>query len=93
LDWLSEHFKLKKNALMARQTFSGYSIGWCETINSFISRLQKLVDSVTTRGKRDNQVKDRAISFLNDKNLNCKSKLYREETLTLSKLLEIVSQY
>ena len=36
-------------------------------------------------------MRDRAISFLKDKNL--KSKLYREETLTLSKLMEIVSQY
>jgi len=36
-------------------------------------------------------VRDRAISYLNNKNL--KSKLYREETLTLSKLMEIVSQY
>lgn len=42
-------------------------------------------------GERDNQVRDRAISFIQDKNL--KAKLYREETLTLSKLLEIVSQY
>ena len=36
-------------------------------------------------------MRDRAISFLKDKNL--KSKLYREETLTPSKLMEIVSQY
>ena len=42
-------------------------------------------------GERDNQVRDRAISFIQDKNL--KAKLYREETLTLSKLLEIVIQY
>lgn len=36
-------------------------------------------------------MRDRAISFLKDKNL--KSKLYREETLTLIKLMETVSQY
>ena len=42
-------------------------------------------------GERDNPVRDRTISFIQDKNL--KAKLYREETLTLSKLLEIVSQY
>ena len=41
--------------------------------------------------ERDNQVRDRAISFIKDRNL--KAKLYREETLSLSKLLEIVSQY
>ena len=36
-------------------------------------------------------MRDRAISFIKDRNL--KSKLYREETLTLAKLMEIVSQY
>lgn len=36
-------------------------------------------------------MRDRAISFIKDRNL--KSILYREETLTLTKLMEIVSQY
>lgn len=36
-------------------------------------------------------MRDRAISLLKDKNL--KSKLYCEETVTLSKLMEIVSHY
>ena len=36
-------------------------------------------------------MRDSAISFIKHRNL--KSKLYREETLTLAKLMEIVSQY
>ena len=40
---------------------------------------------------RITQVRDRAISFIKERNL--KAKLYHEETLNLSKLLEIVSQY
>ena len=91
MDCLSEHFKLKKNAPMARQTFLAATPLAGETINNFITRLQKLAEHCDYEGERDNQVRDRAISFLKDKNL--KSKLYREETLTLSKLMEIVSQY
>ena len=62
-----------------------------ETINNFIIRLQKLAEHCEYEGERDNQVRDRAISFIKDRNL--KSKLYRQETLTLAKLMEIVSQY
>ena len=91
MDCLSEHFKLKKNAPMARQTFLAATPLASETINNFITRLQKLAEHCDYEGERDNQVRDRAISFLKDKNL--KSKLYREETLTRSKLMEIVSQY
>ena len=76
---------------MARQTFLAATPLAGETINNFITRLQKLAEHCDYKGERDNQVRDRAISFLKDKNL--KSKLYREETLTLSKLMEIVSQY
>ena len=91
MDYLSEHFKLKKNAPMARQTFLSATPLAGETINNFITRLQKLAEHCDYKGERDNQVRDRAISFLEDKNL--KSKLYREDTLTLSKLMEIISQY
>ena len=76
---------------MALQTFLAATPLAGETINNFITRLQKLAEHCDYEGERDNQVRDRAISFLKDKNL--KSKLYREETLTLSKLMEIVSQY
>ena len=36
-------------------------------------------------------MRDRAISYIQENNL--KAKLYREETLTLSERIEIVSQY
>ena len=62
-----------------------------ETINNFITRLQKLVEHCDYKAERYNQVRDRAISFIKDRNL--KAKLYREETLSFSKLLEIISQY
>ena len=81
----------KKLWTIARQTFLAATPLAGETINNFITRLQKLAEHCDYEGERDNQVRDRGISFLKDKNL--KSKLYREETLTLSKLMEIVSQY
>jgi len=68
---------------MARQTFLGATPLACETINNFITRLQKIAGHCDYEGERDNQVRDRAISFLKDK--NPKSKLYRGETLTPSK--------
>ena len=91
MDCLSEHFKLKKNAPMTRQTFLVATPLAGETINNLITRLQKLAEHCDYEGKRDNQVRDRAISFLKDKTLN--SKLFREETLTLSKLMENVCRY
>lgn len=91
MDCLSKHFKLKKNAPMARQTFLAATSLASETTNNFVTRLQKLAQHCDYEGERDNQVRDHAISFLKDNDL--KSKFYREETLTLSKLMEIVSQY
>ena len=91
MDSLSEHFKHRKNASMARQTFLAAKPLAGETINNFITRLQKLAEHCDYEAERDNQVRDRAISFIKDRNL--KAKLYREEALTLSKLMEIVSQY
>ena len=91
MDSLSDHFKVRKNAPMARQAFLAAKPTAGETINNFISQLQKLTEHCDYEGERDNQVRDRAISYIQDKNL--KAKLYREETLTLSKLIEIVSQY
>ena len=61
---------------------------------------KKAMDSLTDhfkvrkkmlRWERDNQVRDRVISYIQDKNL--RAKLYCEETLTLSKLMEIASRY
>ena len=91
MDSLTDHFKVRKNAPMARQTFLTAKPTAGETINNFITRLQKLAEHCDYEGERDNQVRDRAISYIQYKNL--KAKLYREETLTLSKLIEIVSQY
>ena len=50
---------------MARQTLLGATPLACETINNFITRLQKIAGHCDYEGERDNQVRDRAISFLN----------------------------
>ena len=72
MDCLSEHFKLKKNAPMAQQTFLAATPLAGETINNFITRLQKLAEPRDYEGERDIQGRERAISFLKDKNLKSK---------------------
>ena len=91
IDCLSDYFKVKKNVPMERQTFLAAKPNPGETINNFASRLKSLVEHCDYGEEEDNQVRDHVISHIKNKNL--KAKLYREETLTLSKLLEIVSQY
>ncbi|KAK2547476.1 hypothetical protein P5673_032511 [Acropora cervicornis] len=76
---------------MARQTSLAAKPLAGETINDFITRLQKLAEHFDYEAERDNEASDRAISFIKERNL--KAKLYRKETLSLGKLLEIVSQY
>lgn len=61
---------------MARQNFLAAKSSAGETINNFITRLQKLVERCDNEGEQDNQVRDRAISFTKDRNL--KAKLYRD---------------
>ena len=91
MDSLSDHFKHRKNAPITRQTFLAARPSAGETINNFITRSQKLAEHCDYEAERDNQVRDRAIYFIKVRNL--KAKLYREETLSLGKLLEIVGQY
>ena len=76
MDCLSDHFKFRKNAPMARQAFLAATPTVGETINNFITRLQKLAKHCEYEAERDNQVQDWAISFIKDRNL--KSKLYCE---------------
>lgn len=61
---------------MARQNFLAAKPSAGETINNFIIRLQKLAERCDYEGERDNQVRDRAISFTKDRNL--KAILYRD---------------
>ena len=62
-----------------------------ETINNFVTRLKSLAKHCDYGEEEDNQVRDIVISHVTNKEL--KSKFYREENLSLSKLLEIVSTY
>ena len=75
MECLSDHFKFRKNAPMARQAFSAATPTVGETINNFITRLQKLAEHREYEGERDNQVRDRAISFIKD--INLKSKIVK----------------
>ena len=76
---------------MARQTYLAAKPSAGETINNFITRLQKLAEHCDYEAEQDYQVRDRVISFI--KNRNLKAKLYCEETLSRGKLSEIVGQY
>ena len=54
-------------------------------------RLSSLAEHCEYGEEKDNMTRDQVLTHIKDKNL--KSKLYRSENLTLSKLLEVVSQY
>ena len=69
---------------MARETFLVSTPLAGETINNFITRLYNLAEHCDYESESNNRVEDHAISVLKNKNL--KSKFYREETLTVSKL-------
>ena len=91
MDALTNYFKPHKNVPMARQVFLAAKPTAGETINNFVAKLQNLAEHCEYNEERNNQVRDRAISFIKDKTL--KAKLYREGDLTLAKLLDVVSQY
>ena len=88
---LSNHFKVKKNVPLARQKLLASKPNPGETINNFVTRLKSLAEHCDYGEEEDNQVRDIVISHVTNKEL--KSKFYREENLSLSRLLEIVSTY
>ena len=91
MDSLTEHFQLKKNIPQARQTFLTTTPRPGERINNFVTRLQTLAEHCDYNDEKDNQIRDRTLTFVTNKQL--KAKLYQESDLTLSKLLEIVSSF
>ena len=86
MDALTEHFQLKKK--LAKSS-SPPNPG--ERINNFVTRLQTLADHCDYNDEKDNQIRDRTLTFIKDKHL--KVKLYRDNDLTLGKLLDIVTTY
>ena len=88
---LSNHFKFKKNVPLARQNPLTSKPNPGETINNFVTRLKSLAEHCNHGGEEDNRVRDIVFSHVTNKEL--KSKFYREENLSLSRLLEIVSTY
>ncbi|KAK2548046.1 Gag polyprotein [Acropora cervicornis] len=91
MESLNDYFKLKKNIPKARQNFLGATPAPRERINNFVTRLSSLAEHCEYGEEKDNMTRDQVLTHIKDKNL--KSKLYRSENLTLSKLLEVVSQY
>ena len=76
---------------MARQNVLAAKPVPGERINNFVTRLSSLAEHCECGEEKDNMTRDQVIAHIKDKNL--KSKLYRTDGLTLSKLLEVVSQY
>lgn len=91
MESLTDYFKLKKNIPMARQNFLAATPTPGERINNFVTRLSSLAEHCEYGEEKDNMTRDQVLRYIKDKNL--KSKLYRTEHLTLSKLLDVVSQY
>ena len=61
---LNNHFKLKRNVPMAKQTFLSTSPQQNETINNLITRLKTVVEDCEYGDEKDNQVRDRVISHV-----------------------------
>ena len=91
MESLTDYFKLKKNIPKARQNFLEARPVPGERINNFVTTLSSLAEHCEYGEEKDNMTRDQVLTHIKDKNL--KSKLYRSENLTLSKLLEVVSQY
>ena len=70
-----------------RQNFLSVSPEVGETINNFIIRLKKTVEHCEYGVEEENQIRGRVMYFIRDKVL--KIMLFREETLSLTKLQEI----
>lgn len=60
-------------------------------MNKQFCNLQTLAEHCDYNDEKDNQMRDRTLTFVADKQL--KARLYRDNDLTLSKLLEIASGY
>ena len=91
MESLTDDLKLKKYIPKARQNFLGGRPAPGERINNFVARLSSLAGHCEYGEEKDNMTRDQVLTHIKDKNL--KSKPYRSENLTLSKLLEVVSQY
>ena len=62
-----------------------------ETIGHFITRLKTAAEDCEYGDEKNNQIRDKAIHFIEDDSL--KSKLFRTEELDLEKLIQVVSEH
>ena len=98
MDSLTDYFLLKKNIPMARQNFLAAKPVPGERINNFFTRLSSLAEHCEHGEEKDNMTRDQVLAYIKQvlayiKDKHLKSKLYRTDGLTPSKLLEEVSQY
>ena len=91
MDSLTDYFKLKKNIPKARQNFLGARPAPGERINNFVTRLSSLSEHCEYGEEKDNMTRDQVLTHIKDKNLSLN--YIGPRNLTLSKLLEVVSQY
>ena len=93
LDIFNNHYRLKKNVPKARLAFMDIipiAIGG-ETVNNFITRLQVQAKYCEFGDQTDNQVRDKVLFHIKDVNL--KAKLLRDDNLTLTRVIEVISTY
>lgn len=62
-----------------------------ETVNNFITRLKVLVKTCKFAAEADNHVRDKVL--LHIKHSELKVRLYREDNLTLDRLIQIIASY
>ncbi|XP_070569391.1 uncharacterized protein [Ptychodera flava] len=92
IECLNKHFQLQKNVPMARQKFYSVTPMSGETVDNYVIRLKTLLkDCDFPETEKDNQIRDRVLLYISDKVL--KSKLYRENDLNTTKLLQIIRSY
>ena len=85
------YFKLKTCSPKARQNFLGTEPEPGEMVNSYIIRLKAMVKHCDYGDDSANQVRDRVIWHIKDMNL--KSKLYRQDDLSLATLVRVIGEY
>ena len=74
MDCLKNHFKEKKNVPKARQAFLALTPTAGETVCNFVTRLKNTADDCEYGAEKENQIRDKLISYLEDHTV--KSKLY-----------------
>lgn len=84
-------FTLRQNIPKARTKFWETEPNAGETVNNFITHLKVLVKTCNFAAEADNHVRDKVL--LHIKHSELKARLYREDNLTLDRLIQIIASY